>query len=70
MIQDLTHALAYAAVSWLPPDQGGRRSGPPTDTVYAATCVFAQGDDASILPGWPSTADHLSILLQEVNICT
>lgn len=65
MISDITNPIARAEVSWLPPEAGGRRSGPPTATVYAATCAFALGDDADVLPGWPAAAAEWSILLQQ-----
>ncbi len=66
MIQEISKPVAHAVVTWVPPEQGGRRSGPPTARVYAATCVFVMGDDHETQPGWPQGADQLSILLQEV----
>ncbi|MBS2966712.1 hypothetical protein KGA66_26990 [Actinocrinis puniceicyclus] len=57
--------VAYAVVSWLSAEQGGRRSGPPTAPVYMATAVFPLGGERETQPGWPATADKLSVLLQE-----
>jgi hypothetical protein len=64
VIEDIPQPQAYADVTWVPPEEGGRRSGPPTATVYAATTVFTEGDEAEVQPGWPGSADQLSILLQ------
>jgi hypothetical protein len=66
MIDQITEPIAYAVVKWILSEMGGRRSGPPTAPVYAATVVFVMGDDAEVLPGWPARAEKLSILLQEV----
>lgn len=30
-----------------------------------ATAVFVQGSDSEVQPGWPASADQLSILLEE-----
>jgi hypothetical protein len=59
--------LAEAVVSWRTPEDGGRQSGPPTASVYMATSAFVLGDDLELMPGWPVTAEHLSILLQKVH---
>lgn len=67
MIEDITEPLAYALVSWVPAE-GGRRSGPPIAPVYVATCVFPLGGEAEVHPGWPGTAEQLSILVQQVEI--
>jgi hypothetical protein len=64
VIQDIEQPLAIATVSWVPAGEGGRRSGPPTARVYAATAVFVQGGEAEVQPGWPASADQLSVLLQ------
>lgn len=56
--------MATAAVWWVPADQGGRKSGPPTVEVYAATAVFLQGGEAETLPGWPTSADQVSVLIK------
>ncbi|MFC7265721.1 hypothetical protein [Streptomyces lutosisoli] len=37
---ELTEPMATAAVRWLSEAEGGRRSGPPTAPVYAATAAF------------------------------
>ena len=58
--------MAQAMISWLSAAEGGRRSGPPTAPVYMATAVFPLGGDDETQPGWPATADKLSILLQAV----
>jgi hypothetical protein len=64
MIEEIKDPVASVSIRWVSADQGGRRSGPPTAPVYAATAVFALGDDASVRPGWPATADQISILVQ------
>lgn len=67
MISNIEDPLAFAAVTWASAEEGGRRSGPPTAPVYSATAVLKLGDDAAVMPGWPATADQLSILLQRVS---
>jgi hypothetical protein len=64
MIEDIREPLAHAVVTWVAPETGGRRSGPPSAPVYAATSVFVHGGDAEVQPGWPLGADQLSILVQ------
>ena len=66
VITKIEQPMAIARVSWLSADEGGRRSGPPSAPVYAATCVFLLGDDAEVLPRWPASGDALSILLEAV----
>lgn len=66
MIQTIEEPVAYAELSWLTADEGGRKSGPPTAPVYAATCVFPLGNDAAVHPGWPASGDAVSILLEAV----
>ncbi len=66
MIEDIADPVALAVVTWVTLEMGGRASGPPAGPVYAATSVVVHGADAEVLPGWPATADQLSILLQEV----
>lgn len=70
MIEDVAEPIAYAVVRWVPAEDGGRRSGPPTAPVYAATCVFPLGGEAEVQPGWPGSAEQLSILVQQVAIET
>lgn len=67
MMRAIDDPVAIADVTWLSPEEGGRKSGPPTAQVYAATCVFPLGDDATVVPGWPAAGDALSILLQQVD---
>src|ERR1700743_1087483 len=64
MIEEIKEPLAHAVVTWVAPEMGGRRSGPPSAPVYAATSVFVRGGDAEVQPGWPAGADQLSILVQ------
>jgi hypothetical protein len=66
MIEYIAEPVAFAVVRWLSSAQGGRSSGPPTASVYAATCIFPLGDDREVHPDWPRGADHFSILLEEV----
>lgn len=65
MMKKIENPVAEAVVRWHSADQGGRRSGPPTAPVYMATAVFALGDDSEVQPGWPASADQLSILVQK-----
>ena len=58
--------VAYAVVSWRSADQGGRRTGPPTASVYAATAVFPLGGERETQPDWLATGDMFSVLLEEV----
>ena len=67
MISNIEDPLALAAVTWVSAEEGGRRSGPPTAPVYSATAVFKLGHDAEVMPGWPATADQISVLLQRVS---
>ena len=67
MISNIEDPLALATVTWVSAEEGGRRSGPPTAPVYSATAVFKLGNDAEVMPGWPATADQMSILLQRVS---
>ncbi|MFF3264262.1 hypothetical protein ACFYWO_34460 [Streptomyces sp. NPDC002932] len=57
--------VASAVVHWRTAEQGGRLSGPPSAPVYMATAVFVLGDDSEVQPGWPASAEQLSILLQK-----
>jgi hypothetical protein len=67
MREHIEQPIAYALVSWRSAEEGGRRSGPPTAPVYAATAVFPLGGEAATQPDWPATADPmLSVLLEEV----
>lgn len=66
MMEKIEKPVAEAVVQWRTADEGGRRSGPPTASVYMATAVFVQGTDSEVQPDWPASADQLSILLQKV----
>ena len=68
MIEEFLKPIACAVVTWVPAEMGGRKSGPPSAPVYAATSVFILGGDSEVQPGWPQGADHLSILLKEVSM--
>lgn len=68
MMKKIENPAAEAVVSWRSAEEGGRRSGPPTAPVYAATAVFVLGDDRELQPGWPASADHLSVLLEETSV--
>ncbi len=57
--------VAEGLVVWRAYEEGGRKSGPPTAAVYMATAVFVRGGEEAVQPGWPASADQLSILLQE-----
>ncbi|MGN8246139.1 hypothetical protein ACTHAM_003274 [Cellulomonas soli] len=64
MIERIEVPMARAVLTWRTAEEGGRKTGPPTARVYAATCVFLLGDDATVHPGWPAAGDALSILLE------
>jgi hypothetical protein len=66
MIDEIKDPVATVSIRWVAADQGGRSSGPPTAPVYAATAVFVLGGDASVRPGWPASADQISILVQRI----
>lgn len=67
MIDDITDLVGQAVVRWRSAGEGGRHSGPPTATVYAATSVFITGDESERSPDWPRYADPtLSILVQRI----
>jgi hypothetical protein len=67
MISNIEEPLALATVTWASVEEGGRRSGPPTAPVYAATAVFVLGNDADVEPGWPAAVNQISVLLQRVS---
>ena len=54
----LTDPVAMARVRWLDPD---RHPGP--GSTIGATAVLVLGNDAEVLPGWPATGQHFSVLL-------
>ncbi|MFD8914762.1 hypothetical protein [Streptomyces sp. NPDC059575] len=66
-MDEIENAVASAVVYWRTADEGGRRSGPPMALVYMATAVFALSDESKVQPGWPASADQLSILLQKTS---
>ena len=66
MIDNIEEPVASAIVTWPSPEQGGRRSGPPTAPVYAANCTFPMGGEAEVATDWPATAEKFSLLLQLV----
>lgn len=66
VLKEIESPAAEGLVVWRAYEEGGRRSGPPTAPVYMATAVFVRGGEEAVQPGWPASADQLSILLQEV----
>lgn len=69
MIKSIDTPVATAVLTWLTLEEGGRRGGPPTSPVYAATCVFPLGGEAEVQPGWPAAAEEMfSILLEQVEV--
>jgi len=64
-MEKIESPVAEGVAVWRTHAEGGRSSGPPTAPVYMATAVFVQGREKEIQPGWPASADQLSILLQE-----
>jgi hypothetical protein len=53
------HALVR--LHWIPPTEGGRE--PPPVQQYAATAVFELGGEAEVVPDWPASGEHYSVLL-------
>lgn len=66
MLENIDTPVATARVTWLAPEEGGRRSGPPAAPVYAANCTFPLGGEAATIPRWPATVEKFSLLLQKV----
>lgn len=67
MMDRIEAPVGYGSVVWRTREEGGRSSGPPTALVYAATAVFVMGEDEDVQPGWPASADALSIVLERVD---
>ena len=57
-MRTVTDPVAMARVRWLVPNPR-----PSPGSTIAATAVFVLGDDAEVMPGWPATGQHFSILL-------
>lgn len=53
-----------ASLRWRTAAEGGRTSGPPQGLTYYPTVVFALGQDAEVLPGWPATGEHFSVAVR------
>lgn len=68
MIEKIENPIAYAIAAWVSPDMGGRRSGPPSGPVYAATSVFVQNEDSQVHPEWPLGVDQMSILIEQSGV--
>ncbi|WP_026452868.1 hypothetical protein [Saccharomonospora iraqiensis] len=67
MLSEIGNPVATARVRWIPADEGGRASGPPTGPVHAATATFRTGDPVERDPGWPATDPRTtSVLLQRI----
>lgn len=54
--------MALARVRWFPESEGGRPAPPPGPT-YAATAVFVLGSDAELVPDWPASGEHFSVMV-------
>lgn len=67
MREHIDDPIAEGVIRWLTAEQGGRQSGPPTAPVYMATAVFELGGEREVHPGWPATAQHISILIEQVD---
>jgi hypothetical protein len=57
-MRTVTDPVALARVRWLEQD---RRPSP--GSTMGATAVFVLGDDGEVIPGWPATGQHFSVLL-------
>lgn len=51
-------------IRWWSAGEGGRVSGPPPGPSYSATAVFILGSDVDVLPGWPGTGEHFSVVME------
>lgn len=63
-VLEIKNPMAIVHIRWLSTEEGGRKTGPPSAPVYAATAVFRLGDESEVMPGWPATADQMSILVE------
>ncbi|WP_007024985.1 hypothetical protein [Saccharomonospora iraqiensis] len=67
MLSEIGNPVATARMRWIPAEEGGRASGPPTAAVYASTTTFRTGDPVEQDAGWPATDPRTtSVLLQRV----
>ncbi len=57
-MRPVTDPVAMARVRWLVPNRH-----PAPGSTIGATAVFVLGNDAEVMPGWPATGQHFSILL-------
>src|SRR5882757_10052285 len=57
-MRTVTDPVALARIRWLEPDRH-----PVPGSTMGATAVFVLGNDAEVMPGWPATGQHFSILL-------
>lgn len=57
----VTNPHALVRLQWIPPSEGGRE--PPPVPQYAATAVFELGGEAEVVPDWPASGEHYSVLL-------
>jgi len=55
----VTDPMAIARIRWLDGDRH-----PPPGATIGATAVFSLGDDAQVIPGWPASGEHFSVLLE------
>ncbi|GAA0981991.1 hypothetical protein GCM10009555_051120 [Acrocarpospora macrocephala] len=67
-MQQIEEPMAEAVIRWLGPEEGGRRTGPPTAAVYMSTATLAYGDESEVQPGWPASAEVFSVLIQRVEV--
>ncbi|GAB2699837.1 hypothetical protein [Nocardia thraciensis] len=64
-INKIENPEAIACLQWIPPEQGGRQTGPPTAPVYTTTAVFRLGGEEETQPGWPAQSNQaISILIE------
>ena len=54
----VTDPMAMARLCWLDKDRH-----PAPGSTMGATAVFVLGNDAEVMPGWPATGQHFSIVL-------
>jgi hypothetical protein len=57
-MRTVTDPVAMARVRWLVPNRH-----PAPGSTIGATAVFVLSDDAEVMPDWPATGEHFSILL-------
>ena len=62
----MAEPLSLAHLRWRSLFEGGRQSGAPRGPFFAATAVFVHGDDEQVIPDWPASGEHFSVMLEYI----